>query len=216
MTVDEFVKGFYLERQTLIETSFDEHSNTEVSTLIKSLNLDSKQTERLRQILGGILRDSLYTILLGLDGEASIGDKQTVYKLLDEENNELTGGEIEAAAYQYFHNNKFQIDKGDADFIASLTYFSTEQSGRHTPAFSGYRPQIKFPFSEMQTSGQQVFIDREIVYPGDTVEAEIRILSVDLFAGKLKEKMNFEFREGSIVIGTGQIKHIINDKLIHV
>lgn len=215
MTVDEFVKGFYLERQTLIETSFDENSNTEVSTLIKSLNLDSKQTERLRQILGGILRDSLYTILLGLDGEASIGDKQTVYKLFDEENNELTGGEIEATAYQYFHNNKFQIDKGDADFIASLTYFSTEQSERHTPAFSGYRPQIKFPFSEMQTSGHQVFIDREIVYPGDTVEAEIRILSVDFFAGKLKEKMNFEFREGSRIIGTGQIKHIINNKLIH-
>lgn len=215
MTADEFVKGFYLERQTLIEASFDKNSNTEVSTLIKSLNLDRKRIERLRQILGGVLRDTLYTILLGLDGEACIGDKQTVYKLLDEEDNELTGGEIEATAYEYFHNNKFQIDKGEADFIASLTYFTSEQSGRHTLAFSGYRPQIKFHFSEMQTSGQQVFIDREIVYPGDTVEAEIRILSVDFFAGKLKEKMNFEFREGSRIIGTGQIKHIINDKLIH-
>jgi hypothetical protein len=43
--------------------------------------------------------------LLGLDGEASIGDKQTMYKLFDEENNELTGGEIEVSAYEYFHNN---------------------------------------------------------------------------------------------------------------
>ena len=65
----------------------------------------------------------------------------------------------------------------------------------------------------MQTSGQQTFIDRKIVYPGDTVEAEIRIISVEHFAGQLKEKMNFDFREGSRIIGTGRIKHILNDKL---
>ena len=213
MTADEFVKGFYLERQSLIDTYFSADSKTEVSTLIQSLNLDDKGIERLRQILSGSLRDTLYTILLGLDGEASIGDKQTMYKLFDEENNELTGGEIEASAYDYFHNNKFQIDKGEADFIATLTYLTTEQGGRQTPAFSSYRPQVKFEFAEMQTSGQQTFIDRNIVYPGDTVEAEIKIISVDYFAGQLKEKMKFDFREGSRIIGTGQIKHILNDKL---
>lgn len=213
MTADEFVKGFYLERQSLIDTYFNVDNKTEVSALIQSLNLDDKGTERLRQILNGSLRDTLYTILLGLDGEASIGDKQILYKLFDEENNELTGGEIEVSAYDYFHNNKLQIDKGEADFIATLTYLATEQGGRQAPAFSSYRPQVKFEFSEMQTSGQQTFIDRKIVFPGDTVEAEIKIISVDHFAGQLKEKMNFDFREGSRIIGTGQIKHILNDKL---
>ena len=213
MTADEFVKGFYLERQSLIDTYFNADSKTEVSALIQSLNLDDKGIERLRQILNGSLRDTLYTILLGLDGEASIGDKQTLYKLFDEDNNELTGGEIEVAAYEYFHNNKFQVDKGEADFIATLTYLTTEQGGRQTPAFSSYRPQVKFEFAEMQTSGQQTFIDRKIVYPGDTVEAEIKIISVDYFAGQLKEKMKFDFREGSRILGTGQIKHIINDRL---
>lgn len=213
MTADEFVKGFYLERQSLIDTYFNADSNTDVSALIQSLNLDDKGIERLRQILNGSLRDALYTILLGLDGEASIGNKQTLYKLFDEDNNELSGGEIEVAAYEYFHNNKFQVDKGEADFIATLTYLTTEQGGRQTPAFSSYRPQVKFEFAEMQTSGQQTFIDRKIVYPGDTVEAEIKIISVDYFAGQLKEKMKFDFREGSRIIGTGQIKHIINDRL---
>src|SRR6476620_505129 len=99
MTADEFVKGFYLERQSLIDTYFNLDSKTEVSELIKALNLDDKGTERLRQILNSSLRDTFYTILLALDGEASIGDKQPPYKLFDEENNELTGGEIEAAAY---------------------------------------------------------------------------------------------------------------------
>lgn len=214
MKADEFVKGFYQERQSLIETYFNAESKSDVSELIRSLNIDDKGTERLRQILSSSLRDALYTVLLGLDGEASIGDKQTLYKLFDEENNELTGGEIEVAAYEYFHNNKFQVDKGEADFIATLTYLTSEQGGRSTPVFStGYRPQVKFDFSEMQTSGQQTFIDRKIVYPGDTVEAEIKIISVDHFAGQLKEKMKFDFREGSRIIGTGQIKHILNDKL---
>ena len=213
MTADELVKGFYLERQSLIDTYFNADNKTEVSELIKALNLDDKGTERLRQILNGSLRDTLYTILLGLDGEASIGEKQIIYKLFDEKNNELTGGEIEAFAYEYFQNNKFQVDQGKADFIATLTYLPSEESGRKTPVISGYRPGIKFEFSDMQTSGAQTFIDRTIVFPGDTVEAEINIISVDYFAGQLKEKMNFDFREGPHVIGTGQIKHILNYKL---
>ena len=213
MTAKEFVKAFYQERQSLVGTYLNADSKSDVSELIQSLNLDDKGTERIRQILNSALRDTFYTILLGLDGEANIGDKQILYKLFDEENNELTGGEIESFAYEYFHNNKFQVDKGKADFIASLTYLTSEEGGRKTPAISGYRPGIKFEFSDMQTSGAQTFIDRNIVYPGDTVEAEINIISVDYFAGQLKEKMNFDFREGPTIIGTGQIKHILNDKL---
>lgn len=213
VTANEFVKGFYQERQSLIETYFNADTKSDISELIQSLNLDEKGTERLRQILNGSLRDTLYTILLGLDGEASIGDEQTLYKLFDEENNELNGGQIEVAAYEYFHNNKFQVDKGEADFIATLTYLPTEHGGRQKPAFSGYRSQVKFDFSEMHTSGEQTFIDRKIVYPGDKVEAEMRIISVEHFTGQFKNKMNFDFREGSRIIGTGQIKHIVNDKL---
>lgn len=99
------------------------------------------------------------------------------------------------------------------DFIAVLTYKTTHEGGRETPACSGYRPQVKFPFSEMQTSGQQTFIEKEWVYPGDTVKANIKILSVDLFAHCLDEGMDFEFREGSRIIGTGKIIEIVNEKL---
>lgn len=99
------------------------------------------------------------------------------------------------------------------DFIAILKYRTTEQGGRKTPAQSGYRPQVKFPFSEMQTSGQQTFIDREKVFPGDTVEAEIKLLSPHFFEGCLVEGMEFEFREGARVIGIGTIKSILNDEL---
>lgn len=109
--------------------------------------------------------------------------------------------------------NHYEQEFSKVDFIAELKYLTTEQGGRKTPAHSGYRPQVKFDFTEMQTSGQQTFIDKEIVYPGETVNAKIKIASPDYFAGNLTEGMKFEFREGATIIGTGQITDIINDKL---
>lgn len=99
------------------------------------------------------------------------------------------------------------------DFIAVLKYRTSEEGGRKTPAASGYRPGIKFSFDEMQTSGQQTFINKELVYPGDTVTAEIQIASVDYFSHKLTVGMKFDFREGSTIIGTGEIIEIKNEKL---
>lgn len=99
------------------------------------------------------------------------------------------------------------------DFIAELRYLTGEQGGRSMPARSGFRPQLKFDFTEMQTSGNQTFLEKDIVYPGDSVTAEIKIISVEYFAHKLTENMKFDFREGSKIIGTGVIKKIINEKL---
>lgn len=108
-----------------------------------------------------------------------------------------------------FYNDIFN----KVDFIAELEYLTTEQGGRKTPACSGYRPQTKFGFDAMQTSGQQTFIEREIVFPGETVNAKIKIIAVEHFAHKLEEGMTFQFLEGPTLVGTGKIKLIINDKL---
>ncbi len=106
------------------------------------------------------------------------------------------------------------ITTGTVDFVALLKYRTTEQGGRNSQVFnSGYRAQIKFPFSEMQTSGQQKFLDKEVVFPGDTVTAEIQLLSPDFYENELTDGMGFEFLEGSRIIGTGEIKQIINERL---
>lgn len=211
MTPENFAKEFYKEKKKSVDLYFDFEKRTGVSELIKSLNLDDKGNERIRQIINGILTDTLYTILLGIDGATTIGENQELYKLLDEKGKEITGGEIEVEAWEYFQNNKYEIENGYSDFIAELEYKS--EGGRKTPAISGYRPQIKFEFDETQTSGKQRFIDRKFVFPGDKVNAEINILSVDHFANKLEEGMKFEFREGSVVIGKGKILTIVNEKL---
>lgn len=107
----------------------------------------------------------------------------------------------------------YEQQKQSIDFIADLKYLTTEEGGRQAPAFSGYRPQIKFDFDEMQTSGQQTFLNKDTVYPGDIVEAAIRIISVEHFENTLTKGMAFEFREGSKIIGTGKIIGILNEKL---
>ncbi|SHH79378.1 EF-Tu C-terminal domain-related protein [Winogradskyella jejuensis] len=109
--------------------------------------------------------------------------------------------------------NHYNKEFNKVDFIAELQYLATEDGGRKTPAKSGYRPQVKFDFDEMQTSGQQTFINKELVNPGENVKAKIKILSPDYFAHTLIEGMEFEFREGATTIGTGKIEYIVNEKL---
>lgn len=105
MTSEEFVKEFYLLNKALIEGAFTVFSGWKVSSMIAELKLDDKTTLQLKNIMSTLLTDAFYTILLGLDGEVQIGVKQELYKIYDEDGNELTGGEIEAYAYEYFNDN---------------------------------------------------------------------------------------------------------------
>lgn len=109
--------------------------------------------------------------------------------------------------------NLIKIMKDDFDFIAYLRYRTTDEGGRMTPAKSGYRPQVRFDFEKITSSGRQVFINKEWVFPGDAVEAEITLLSPQFFENKLFEGLKFEFIEGSKIIGIGEIQKIKNETL---
>lgn len=106
MTPEEFVKGFYLEKEALIGLYFSSNPTTPVGEAIRSLNLTDDQVTKLKSTLDGALTDMCYTILLGLDGEAQIGGVQKMYKIYDESGNELTGGKIEEYAWEYFQNKE--------------------------------------------------------------------------------------------------------------
>jgi translation elongation factor EF-Tu-like GTPase len=99
------------------------------------------------------------------------------------------------------------------DFIATLQYRNSEEGGRRTATISGYRPTVKFSFDEMLTGSIQTFIGKELVHPGESIEAEIVIIATTYFKGRLSEGMNFIFTEGQIIIGTGVIKKILNRDL---
>ncbi|WP_421750260.1 hypothetical protein [Croceimicrobium sp.] len=101
MNTEEFVKAFYKEKQDFLTEYLSENSESEVGQLIKTLNLPDQQTESMKKIMDRTLTDIFYTILLGLDGCASIGGIQEMYDLKDENGNQLSG-EIERYAYEYF------------------------------------------------------------------------------------------------------------------
>lgn len=103
MTPKEFVRNFYIEKNKSLNLYLSSGNETEVSHLISQLQLDTDKNEIIKQLVDSILTDTFYTVLLGLDGAASIGDEQHIYEIFDEDGNELSGGEIEAYAYEYFH-----------------------------------------------------------------------------------------------------------------
>ena len=103
--------------------------------------------------------------------------------------------------------------KNEPHFIAELNYRSTENGGRKTAAKSGYRPQVKFKFTEKQTSGIQNFIGKDFCLPGEIILAEITVISPEFFESKLEVGMEFNFNEGLNIIGVGKIIEILSEKL---
>ena len=111
MTSDEFAKNFYLEKLNFLKSCFEEHPKhpSAVNAKIKEMALDSTQQEQLKNVVNTLLTDVFYSILLGLDGKHSIGDIQQTYKIYDEEGNLISDcGELEASAYEYFHERKYE------------------------------------------------------------------------------------------------------------
>lgn len=108
MTTEEFVKNFHQEKENILNSCFDNQAEyrTLVSVKIEQLNLDFEQNKKFKEIISDLLTDTFYTILLGLDGSASIGDSQQGFKIFDEDDNLISeNGDLEGLAYEYFHEN---------------------------------------------------------------------------------------------------------------
>lgn len=100
------------------------------------------------------------------------------------------------------------------DFKANLVFKTSEEGGRNTPVFSGYRPHIEFDnYPEYLTSGSQTYLNKVKVLPGDTVEAKIKILGTEYFSRRLYVDKGFKFCEGQRTIGIGKIIEVYNEQL---
>ena len=76
-------------------------SGSAVAARIDALGLNHAQSLQLAAILDTVVRDTVYTLLLALDGAASLGSCQQQFTLTDEDGNVIE--DIEAAAWQCFH-----------------------------------------------------------------------------------------------------------------
>ncbi|MBI2481980.1 MAG: elongation factor Tu [Candidatus Vogelbacteria bacterium] len=91
-----------------------------------------------------------------------------------------------------------------ADFEAEVYILSKEEGGRHTPFFTGYKPQ--FYVRTTDVTGE-VTLDENVkmVMPGDTVTFKVKLVA----PVALEEKQRFAIREGGKTVGAGVVTKII-------
>ena len=94
MTPREFAKMWFDEKAALVSTFLDDSSQSSVSVAVSQLGLSPKQIWGLRTVLDLAIADTMYTLLLGLDGCASIGGRQETYRLFAPAENRSTGMEL--------------------------------------------------------------------------------------------------------------------------
>ncbi|MDD4531642.1 MAG: elongation factor Tu [Candidatus Pacebacteria bacterium] len=90
------------------------------------------------------------------------------------------------------------------EFTANIYVLTKEEGGRHTPFFTGYKPQ--FFIRTADVTGDVILpAGTEMVMPGDTVEVTVKLI----VPVALEEKQGFAIREGGKTVGAGTIIKII-------
>lgn len=90
------------------------------------------------------------------------------------------------------------------EFEGEVYILSKEEGGRHTPFFTGYKPQLYFRTTDV-TGEVTLQEGTEMVMPGDTVNLKVKLLAPIA----MEEKQRFAIREGGKTVGAGVVTKII-------
>ncbi len=90
------------------------------------------------------------------------------------------------------------------DFEAEVYILKKEEGGRHTPFFTGYKPQFYMRTTDV-TGDVTLDAKVEMVMPGDTVTFKVKLVA----PVALEEKQRFAIREGGKTVGAGAVTKII-------
>lgn len=91
-------------------------------------------------------------------------------------------------------------------FSSEVYVLSKEEGGRHTPFFSGYRPQFYFRTTDV-TGIIALPEGVEMVMPGDNIKMEISLITPIA----IEPGLRFAIREGGRTVGAGVVSEIIKD-----
>jgi len=90
------------------------------------------------------------------------------------------------------------------DFEAEVYVLKKEEGGRHTPFFTGYKPQ--FYIRTTDVTGDVTLPEKtEMVMPGDTITFKVKLVA----PVALEEKQRFAIREGGKTVGAGVVTKIV-------
>merc|ERR1711977_580183 len=94
-------------------------------------------------------------------------------------------------------------------FEAEVYILTKEEGGRHTPFFTGYRPQFYVRTTDVTGNIKQFTADDgtevEMVMPGDRIKMTAELIS----AIAIEDGMRFAIREGGRTIGAGVVSKIV-------
>jgi elongation factor Tu len=90
------------------------------------------------------------------------------------------------------------------NFKAEVYILSKEEGGRHTPFFSGYRPQFYFRTTDV-TGVLTLPEGVEMVMPGDNVTIQAQLITPIA----MEKEVRFAVREGGRTVGAGVVSEIV-------
>ncbi|UCE99941.1 MAG: elongation factor Tu [Planctomycetota bacterium] len=153
----------------------------------------------------GLAKETRKTVVTGVEmfnktlDEGRAGDNIGVL-LRGVEKKELERGQVVAAPGTITPHTKFH---------AEVYVLTKEEGGRHTPFFSGYKPQFYFRTTDV-TGGVKALMSREgksaeMCMPGDNIAMEVEIISPIA----MEEGLRFAIREGGRTVGAGVVTKIV-------
>jgi elongation factor Tu len=89
-------------------------------------------------------------------------------------------------------------------FKSEVYVLKKEEGGRHTPFFTGYRPQFYFRTTDV-TGVANLPEGTEMVMPGDNVQMEIELIQPIA----MDQGLRFAIREGGRTVGSGIVTEVI-------
>lgn len=92
-----------------------------------------------------------------------------------------------------------------AKFKGTIYCLSKEEGGRHSPFFTGYRPQFYFRTTDI-TGAIALPAGKEMVMPGDNTEIEVELIHPIA----MDKGLRFAIREGGRTVASGQVIEIIS------
>ncbi|MFO0869247.1 MAG: elongation factor Tu [Pirellulales bacterium] len=175
---------FSIEGRGTVATGRIERGQVKVGDEIQIIGL---RTEPMKSIVTGVemFRKEL--------GEGKAGDNVGCL-LRGVKREEIERGQVLAKPGSITPHTKFE---------AEVYCLSKDEGGRHTPFFSGYRPQ--FYFRTTDVTGSANLVGAEMCMPGDNVKVSVEL-------GKpiaMDDGVRFAIREGGRTVGSGVVTKII-------
>ncbi len=146
------------------------------------------------------IRDTFKRVVTGVEmfkkllDEGQAGDNVGLL-LRGTDKDEVERGQVVAAPGSITPHKHF---KGEAYILTK------EEGGRHTPFFTGYRPQFYFRTTDV-TGSVELPGGTEMVMPGDNVAVEVELITPIA----MEKGLRFAIREGGHTVGAGTIADIV-------